>query len=289
MVRRRTRGRPAEAARASEAQEISMSWQALKDVPPWEWPEDAAKILLGVLLGKGTSDADRRLAVELAGNFTAVDDELAEALLSTLRSGENSAEVRSRAAISLGPVLEHGDTAGFGDVDDAPISEETYRRLRESMVELYRDASVPKEVRRRILEASVRAPQPWHQDAVRAAYASDDAAWKLTAVFCMSFVPGFDRSILEALDSEDDDIHREAIAAACERELDGAWPHVAALLSSPDTEKRLLLAAIEAAATIRPREAAEALLALADSEDEEVAAAVGEALAMAEGLSAQDE
>jgi hypothetical protein len=44
----------------------------------------------------------------------------------------------------------------------------------------------------RILEASVRAPQDRHPDAVRAAYASGDAAWKLTAVFRMADVRGFE-------------------------------------------------------------------------------------------------
>jgi hypothetical protein len=55
------------------------------------------------------------------------------------------------------------------------------------------DASVPTDVRRRILEASVRAPQDWHRDAIRAAYASDDDVWRLTAVFCMRSVRGFER------------------------------------------------------------------------------------------------
>jgi len=262
-----------------------MDWKSLKDTPPWEWPEGASKMLLGVLQDDRAPESDRLLAVELAGVFGVVDDELVDALLSILASRERSAEVRGKAAISLGPVLEHADTAGFEDADDAPIAEGTYRRIRESMRRLYADAGVPKDVRRRILEASVRAPQDWHADAIRAAYRSDDAAWKLTAVFCMRFVPGFDALILEALATKNPDIHYEAVQAAGDRELDDAWPHVAALLSSGHTEKLLLLAAIEAAASIRPREAAEVLVDLADSDDEDIAAAVDEALAMAEGLS----
>lgn len=44
---------------------------------------------------------------------------------------------------------------------------------------------VPKEVRRRVLEGSVRAPQDWHKDAITEAYAGNDELWKLTAVFAM--------------------------------------------------------------------------------------------------------
>jgi hypothetical protein len=266
-----------------------MDWKTIKEKPPWDWPEGAAKVLLGVLLDERTPEPDRLLAVELAGNFTVMDDALANALLSTLRNGGYYAQIRSKAAISLGPLLEHAGSAGCDDIDDPPISEATYRAIRDSLHQLYRDASVPAEVRRRILETSVRAPQDWQRDAVRAAYACGDDAWRVTAVFCMGFLPGFDRSILEALGSGNEDIACEAIAAAGQRELDEAWPHVVALLSSARTEKRLLLAAIEAAVSIRPQEAVEALADLADSEDEEIAAAADEALEMADRLSGNDD
>jgi phosphopantothenoylcysteine synthetase/decarboxylase len=67
--------------------------------------------------------------------------------------------------------------------------------------------------------------------------------------------------------------------------LDAAWPHIALLLASAATSKELLLAAIDAVATIRPREAGAILADLADSEDEEIAEAVDEAMSMAEGFS----
>jgi len=98
-----------------------MDLQTLRDTPPWEWPEDAGAILLDVLRDGRAAEADRLLAAELAGELTAIDDELARALLSILGSGGESEELRGRAAISLGPVLEHTDTAGFEDPDDAPI------------------------------------------------------------------------------------------------------------------------------------------------------------------------
>jgi len=137
-------------------------------------------------------------------------------------------------------------TQGFEDADDLPITERAFHRLQESLRKLYRDANVREEVRRRILEASVRAPQDWHEDAIRAAYSSGDEVWRLTAVFCMRFVRGFEEQILEALDTENPDIHYEAVVAAGNWGLDAAWPHVAALVTSKKTDKPLLLAAIEA-------------------------------------------
>jgi hypothetical protein len=144
-------------------------------------------------------------------------------------------------------------------------------------------------VRQRILEASVRAPQAWHRAAIRAAYGSGDEAWRLTAVFCMRFVRGFEEQILEALASMNPDIHYEAVVAAGNWGLDAAWLPIAALVASRKTEKPLLLAAIEAAASIRPHEALEILDDLADSDDEDIAAAVDEAMAMAEGDSVEDD
>ena len=66
--------------------------------------------------------------------------------------------------------------------------------------------------------------------------------------------------------------------------MDAAWPHIATLITKEDTEKYLLLAAIEAVASIRPQEAAEILIDLTESEDEDIAEAASEAMAMAGGL-----
>lgn len=266
-----------------------MDLKTLKDTPPWDWPDGTAKMLVGILRDEHAAEPDRVLATELAGDFTVVNDELVDALLALLRSSDESERVRARAAISLGPVLEHADTEGFENGGEAPISERTFQRIQKSLRELYVDAGIPKEVRRRILEASVRAPQDWHQDTVRAAYSGDDDAWKLTAVFCMRFVRGFDEQIREALDNENPDIHCEAVLAAGTWGVEAAWPHVAALVTSDETPKALRLAAIEAVPSIRPQEAEELLREPMDSDDEDIVEAAYEALAMAEGPSDSDE
>jgi hypothetical protein len=265
-----------------------MDVKTLRDIPPWEWPAGAGQMFLDMLRDGQAAESDRLPAAELAGDLTVINDELVDALLSILRRGDESEKLRGQAAISLGPVLEQADMDGFEDADDVPIAERTFHRIQESLRKLYMDAAVPKDVRRRILEASVRAPQNWHPDAVRAAYGWGDEAWRLTAVFCMRFVRGFDEQILEALNSKNPDLHYEAVCAAGTWEVDAAWPHITALVTSRGTDKPLLLAAIEAVAGIRPQQAAEVLNGLTDSDDEDIAEAVFEATAMAEGRSDEE-
>ncbi len=266
-----------------------MDLKTLQDVPPWEWPEDAAKTFLDVLRDDEASESDRLIAAELAGDFTVINEELVDALLSILRRGDQPAALRAQAALSLGPVIDHADIDGFEDPDEVIITEQTFQRVQELLCQLYADPGVPDEVRRSILEASVRAPQDWQVDAIRAAYASDDEAWRLTAVFCMCFVRGFDDQILEALESDNPEIHYEAICAAGTWAVDAAWPHIAALVTSGDTEKPLLLAAIEAVPGIRPQETVDILADLIESDDDDIAEAVFDALAIAEGLDDEDD
>ena len=193
--------------------------------------------------------------------------------------------MRAIAAISFGPALEQADIEEFDDPDDVPISESVFHKIQKSLKSLYMDADVPEYVRRRILEASVRAPASWHQNAVRSAYCSNDKDWKLTAVFSMRWITGFDDQILESLKNNNENIHYEAVCAAGNSEVDAAWSHVAGLVKAKGTEKLLLLAAIDAVASIRPDEARTVLEGLTSLEDEDIVEATYEAMAMAEVLS----
>ena len=199
-----------------------MDLKILETIPSWEWPEDAGKQILEILLNDSADEADRLLAAELAGDCTTIDDALLDALISIVNKDDLPEELREKAAISLGPFLEEADIDGFDDPDDIRITEETFLRVKKSLQQLYMDANVPKNVRRRILEASVRAPEDWHQDAVRAAYAAGDAEWRLTAVFAMRWVRGFEPQILESLESENSDLHYQAVCAAGNWEIDAA-------------------------------------------------------------------
>jgi HEAT repeat protein len=266
-----------------------MNIKTLQDIPPWEWPEGAEKIVLETLTNSRADGSDRLVAAELAGDFAVVNAELVEALLSIVQNSGESDEIRGAAAIAMGPLLEHGDTDGFEDPDYDPIDEATFHQIQEILQKLYARADVPKNVRRRILEASVRAPQEWHDNAVRSAYQSSDQAWKLTAVFSMRWIRGFDEEIMKMLESDNEQIHYEAVCAAGVWGIDASWRHISQLVTSNSTAKPLRLAAIEAAANIRPTEAGAILADLADDEDEEIAEAAYEAMTMADDLDIDEE
>jgi hypothetical protein len=263
--------------------------KTLMDTPPWDWPKDAGKIFQKILNDSRAEESDRLVAAELAGDSTVINDDLADALMAIIRHADEPEKLRARAAISLGAVLEQADTDGFEDPDDVPISERTFRNIQDTLHRLYLDNSNPKEVRRRILEASVRAPKDWHQNAITAAYSSGDKDWILTAVFSMRWVRGFDNQILEALRSADPEIQYQAVNAAGNWELDAAWPRIVVLLNDAGTPKPLLLAAIGAASSIRPQEAQEILIDLAASDDEEIAEAADEAIAISEPASDEED
>ena len=84
-----------------------MDLKIFADTPPWEWPEDAAKIFLEVLRDDQADESERLLAVELAGDSTVINDELADELLAIVSDDKDSDSLRARAAISLGPALEY--------------------------------------------------------------------------------------------------------------------------------------------------------------------------------------
>lgn len=262
-----------------------MDVKTLNNTPPWEWPEDAGTTILGVLTDEHAEGSDRVLAAELAGDGIVVNDQLADALLAIVGNPGEPEELRGMAAISLGPALEHADTFGFEDADDLLISEAAFLRIRQALRDLFQEAAVPQDVRRRILEASVRAPEEWHNEAVPSAYSSGDGDWKLTAVFCMRFIRGFDEQILEALNSEDPEVHYEAVCAAGSWAVNAALSHVVALVFGSDTDKALRIAAIDAVASIRPLEAREILGDLTESDDDEIIEAVYDALAIGSGES----
>ncbi len=258
-----------------------MDIKTLMDMPSWEWPEGTDKVLLGLLRDRNADPSDRLAAAELAGDLTVIDDDLADGLLSVVKNDNEPEQLRATAAVALGPVLEY--TYDEIDMaDEQTISPRAFNRIQDSLQGLFVNADVPKDVRRRILEASVRAPQDWHRDAIRTACASNDEDWKLTAVFCMGFIDGFDDQILEALKSRNPDIYYEAVCAAGDWGLDGAWGHIVSIVTGKDADKPLLLAAIEAAVNIRPQEAPGLLYGLLSSGDEDIVEAVHEAISMAE-------
>jgi len=261
-----------------------MDLKILENTPPWEWPVGADQYFLKFLGDDRAAESDRCLAAELAGDYTVINDEIAHALLLITGNLHESEKLRGNSVISLGTCLAHVDMMEFEDADDIMISEKTFNKIQETLHKLFLDTETPTDVRRRILEVSVQAPQDWHIENVAKAFTSGEEIWRQTAVFCMRFIRGFDDQILEALSDKNADIHYQAVCAAGNWAVDAAWPHIRALFDSDVTDKPLLLAAIDAVINIRPQEAAEVLGDLIDDDDQEIADAVYEALAMAEAL-----
>jgi len=276
-----------------------MDLNEIAETPPWEWPEEVSEVL-GDVLSDGEADLDERLlAADLSGEFSALTDDLVDVLLTVVGSPEEPEELRSRAAIALGPLLAYGAEEGFEGMEiagvpvepDTDINEESYHRACETLRRLFHDASVPEDVRRSVLEATVRSPEDWHQSAVRGAFHSGDRAWRLTGAFCMRYVKGFDEEIVQALDSGDKEILFHAVRAAGNWEVDAAWSRVVSFVETADSDsdRDLLLAAIEAVADIRPEEAPGVLGELLEHEDEDVVDAAFEAIHMADGYPEDDE
>lgn len=261
-----------------------MDLEMLNAIPPWEWPNDASALFIEVLRNSEGEESDRLIAAELAGDFTVVNNEIFDILLSIVGKDEETVDMRGTAAIALGPALEYADTEGFDDPDDTPISEPTFLKAKALLRGLFMNEDVPKEVRRRVLEASVRAPQDWHKGAIREAYSSADEDWKATAIFSMCYVGGFDLQILEALASDNEKLEFEAVQAAGNWALDAAWAHINGIVTGAGTDKILLLVAIEALASIRPDQAGTTLVELTLHDDEEIVDAAQEAMAMAETM-----
>jgi hypothetical protein len=261
-----------------------MELSALSKLPPWEWPEEAGSILTRVILDHDADAEDRTLAAEMAGDITVINDDLIGVLLGVLADTTEPAELRGMCAIATGPVLEYAYTTGFEEnsYDAPPISEQTYDTIHEDLYARFVDEDEDMEVRRRALEASVRAPQDWHRGAITAVHASGDEAWYLTAVFCMSYVNGFDEQIIAAMDHADIEVQVEAIRAAGTWALDAAWDKITPLFEAEEVDKEVLMVAIDAAAQIRRGEAAKLLVHLTDIDDEDVVEAVHDALTLTE-------
>jgi len=57
-----------------------MDLKTLKDTPPWDWPEDAGKMILEILRDDLAGESDRLLAAELAGDSTVITEAVYDAL-----------------------------------------------------------------------------------------------------------------------------------------------------------------------------------------------------------------
>ncbi len=240
-------------------------------------------------------EAEERLAA-LFEISDEVDDELVGELERMLLEDPDE-EVRARVPISLGPALE----LCFTELDEegrlpppdfynmAPLTQEVYDRLVETLRRVYLDGTAPELVRRRVLEGAIRSPQPWQEKAVAAAYRSGEESWQITAVFCMGHLRGFEDEIVEAFESESEQVRFEAIRAAGEAGVQRLARPLQALAEDPEADPDERIVAILATANIGATGTFEILDELCADPEEAVAEAAEEALADFSMLSLAEE
>jgi hypothetical protein len=60
-----------------------MDLKTLLDTPPWDWPTDAGRMFQKILIDQRADESDRLVAAELAGDFTVINDDLADTLFAS--------------------------------------------------------------------------------------------------------------------------------------------------------------------------------------------------------------
>lgn len=202
-----------------------------------------------------------------------LDDAGAHRMLDILTDSEADPERRGQAAIKLGPGLQLVDERLNWDDITLYFGKATFEKIDQTFRSLYHDPSTPKLVRRRILEAAVRAPMDWHEGAVRAAWETDDDQWRQTALFGMGYIPGFEDQILDILKSDNlsEEILREAVRAAGARGINNAEPIVRRVALDEDVESYTRQLAIEALIWCGNDASERALVKLMDHEDRNIA------------------
>ncbi len=116
-----------------------MNINMLYDTPPWEWPENAEAMITDLLQDMQADPAERLLAAELAGDYTNMNDALADALLAVTGSADESDELRGAAVIALGSALEHAYMMGFEDEDDIQLTETGFHQVLNALHHIFLD------------------------------------------------------------------------------------------------------------------------------------------------------
>lgn len=185
------------------------------------------------------------------------DPALATQLIGALRS-DPAAIVRAAAAEGLGRFLFLAETkrapAALGDeIETALLA--VIRSDDETLV------------RRRAIESIAFLGTETVRDIIAAAYASDDAKMRATAVFAMgrSADPYWKRTTAQELFSPDPQMRFEAARAVGELEFRAAVPRLIDLASDPDREVQS--AALTSLGQIGGKEARRALIAVIESQD----------------------
>ena len=230
-----------------------MDLKTLLDTPPWDWPRDAGRMFRKILIDQRAEESDRLVAAELAGDFTVINDDLADALLTIVCSADEPENCAPGRQFPLGQYWNRRTPMDSRIRMTYPLPSARFATSRTRWRSSTSITALPRKYGGEFWKHRCAPPRHGTRMRSRHAYSSGDKEWMLTAVFSMRWVRGFDDQILAALKSDDPEIHYEAVLAAGNWELDAAWSHMVALVNDARTPKPLLLAAIGAVGSIRPR------------------------------------
>jgi len=236
--------------------ELSLRLELLRDTDVWQWPAGADEAIAS---GLGAADITvKTLALESAASV--IDDRLAGLALALLANQQEEQEVRVAAVEALGSALEECCFCEEEALsEEAPLSGAVITEIQRTLRRLYYDSATPDLVRQRLLVTAVRSPQPWHEGAIRACFASGDEHWQVAALECMALYTGFSSEVLTALRYSQPRLQIQAIHTAGALALTEAAPVIVALAHDEEVSMELRLAAIASLPKLGAPAAVEAL------------------------------
>lgn len=230
---------------------------------------------LGRLALEDGDSAVRRLALETLGDYE--DTGLASVYLDLLQH-DPAAEVRAAAAGNLGAFVY------AGELDQ--ISRRLLEKIETHLIEAH-NHSPDAPVRRAALESLSYSSRPEVDLMISHAFASEDRAWKASALLAMgrSANTDWEPQVLSMLESTWPQLRGEAARAAGELELHDATPTLLEMLDDPNVQARRI--AIWSLSQLGGEGVREALQRLFDEAEDEAEAkyldSALESLAFTEG------
>jgi len=219
----------------------------------------------------GLGDPDELVRARAVDGLWENEDQALIGPFLRLLRGDPSAHVRAAAATALGRFVLAGELEEL----ESPIA----TRILTELLTLYHAGGEATEVRRRAIESASYACIPEVTDALEIAYFDDDERMRVSAVFGMG--RSCDRRwrpiVLKELESTSAEMRYEAARASGELALRQAVPLLGRLID--DADLQIQEASIWALGQIGGPEAKRILDNAYENADEEMAAALDEALA----------
>ncbi|HTE85331.1 MAG TPA: HEAT repeat domain-containing protein [Dehalococcoidia bacterium] len=209
--------------------------------------EDNPELNFDAVYLASLQDRDPRVrTAALDGLWEYEERELIPILVGLLR-GDEDAEVRAAAALSLGRFVVLGE---FGSLRPSDVTV-----VEDALTESINDLGEIEDVRARALESIGARSEPWVRDLITDAYSGESHRMQVSAIHAMGrscdeeWLP----EVIQQLQNEDPEIRYEAATAAGMIGDESTVPHLAFLVHDEDTEVQEV--AIEALAEIGGPEA----------------------------------